>query len=263
MNKHVAMVAAPTRAEIRAVVEFHRAQAARGKRRTNPYKVDRRDAWQYLVLHKEWSKRIQKFLWGLRDQGVPAVYVDICGRARGEGLGADINYSFSLQNKDHFIKYEDEVFIEGDLFNARDFGSFIRMLKENGHAPAFVTFEPVAGLQEHTPYKPEHIEWALTQGKEHSLSWVPKYIWAVTWQRLENNLRRLIEVLRPGGYIFLLRPFQLTDADEFFRRIPATEGRVARGVQRIVSEMRCTVEIVPSIVGPTCLIKKPKRWRVP
>jgi len=233
------------RSHIKVALLYNRRASARKRASGEHYRVDRSDAAHYLRGMPKWSEKIASYFETLKAARVPIVYVDVCGRANGTSLGADITYTFSLQPKRLSFWHGDEVHhIEGDLFSARDFGKFLRRLEDEVERPAFVTFEPIAGLQNYTPWRNAERTTAFFHEK-------------VTWQRLENNLQRLIKVLRPGGYIYLDKPFQFatTDIRDFMRRIPRTHYESYRWLQQFVQNNGCTVEL-GVLLGNRYLIHK-------
>jgi hypothetical protein len=234
---------------IRAVLEHNREVA---KDQPDYWGKDRNSAGEYLEAFPDWEKKIRRYLHSLREQGERVVYVDVCGRTTARSLGADRHYSFSLQSPDwHFLKSEDDVRIQGDIFRARDFYSFVNLLHENGDHPAFVTFEPVAGLQKFTP--PGQNAKGLPFQAE------------VTYQRLENNLARMLRVLRPGGFIFLERPFQFDrfGMRDFILGKPVEQYELSLWMSVFCKKYKCKLEMGRSIHGPRYLICKraPKKER--
>ena len=157
----------------------------------------------------------------------------------------DISYCFSLKTPygARLHHSDQDVLIEGDIFRMRDFYSFLATLKQRGDNPAFVTFEPMAGLQSYTPLKTN------PRTKLHS---------RVTYQRLENNLRKLIEVVKTGGYIYLDRPFQFDSMDtaDFIRGVALEDYQSFKWFKDLCKEEHCSVEI-GSIFGTRFLIR---RW---
>ncbi len=260
-------LAQSNRADMREAILRQRRRAEKGREGGERYGLDRTIARQYLSFHPEWRKKVEKYLRQLQNGKQPVVYVDICGRATGQSLGADLSYTFSLQPKGRYFTFKGETHVEGDIFNGGDFGRFLRVIVENGHRPAFVTFVPVAGLQKYIPTEiteiPASADAELANRRRERYAETPRLEWDVTWQRLKNNLERMIGILRPGGYIYLTKPFQLLDMGEFLRRVPKTKGRLAFGVQAICQELGCAVEVVAALDGPAFLIKKPGRKRAP
>jgi hypothetical protein len=210
----------------------------------NRYKLDRSDAAQYLWAMPKWKSVICDFFRSLQQQGEEAVYVDICGRANAVSMGADKHYSFSLQPVGHhWLRCKEEIRIQGDIFSARDFYSFVNLLRKNGDRPAWVTFEPVAGLQSHTP---------CTRGNPPALQL------EVTYQRLENNLRKMLEVVRPGGFIFIECPFQMMNCGDWFQKKPVEKYESSLWLKDFCKTHRCTLDMIKTLVGPRYLLRKKK-----
>lgn len=235
--------------ELRLALEELHETSRRGWKSSQFYAVDRRRADQYFVELEKWEKKIREYLQSLRAQDEYVTYVDICGRAKATSLGAQENYSFSLQPISPYetparvagSNTEDPRF-RGDIFSARDFNRFLAMIRRNGSAPAFVTFEPFAGLHNYIPFG----------GAGH-----PRLNKKVAFQILERNLRRLIGVIRPGGYLFLGPPFQFgSDMGDFLREKPQSEYGSSLYVKELCRKLKCSVEIKATINGPRWLIRK-------
>jgi hypothetical protein len=142
-----------------------------------------------------------------------------------------------------------DVIIDGDLFNMRDFYSFLALMRGRGDRPAFATFYPMAGLQNYTPWPSE---------KSRHTPLHPQ----ITWQRLENNLRKLLQVMKPGGYVYLDRPFQLCDpdlGDWLFRRERNLEFKdftSVKWIKAFCKGKKCSVEFERDITGMKFLLRK-------
>ncbi len=138
-----------------------------------------------------------------------------------------------------------DVIVDGDIFRMRDFYSFLALMRDRGDRPAFVTFYPMAGLQSYTPSISEE----RTRTRLHS---------PVTWQRLENNLRHLLEVMRPGGYIYLDRPFQLTGDDLgcWLRKMEIKDYDSVKWMKAFCKGKGCSVEFDRDISGVKFLLRK-------
>lgn len=208
------------------------------------YRVDRLWA-DYMVLQPRWEKEVSAYLKELQAAGERAVYADICGRTTAAHLGADISYCFSLHTTtmNRLGHPPEDVFVDGDFFSMRDFYSFLALMRDRGDRPAYVTFYPVAGLESYTP--------STSNGRLH-----PR----VTWQRVENNLRRLLEVVRPGGYVYLDRPFQLSDPDirAFFQRLECKDYPSVKWLKAFCKGKKCSVDYDRDITGTKFLLRK---WR--
>ncbi|MDO8729275.1 MAG: hypothetical protein Q7K26_05340 [bacterium] len=227
--------------KVREAILYNRSRTQDVLKNSQYYRLDRSRASDYLWCDDgAWKTAIQTFFQSLRQHGERVVYVDVCGRANASSLGADRNYSFSLQPTDyHFLRCKENLCVQGDIFNARDFYSFVNLLRKNKDYPAFVTFVPVAGLQRYTPWhKAEclHAE--------------------VIYQRLENNLRKMLEVVRPGGFIFVGRAFQFTELGDFFRRKPLEKYESSLWIRDFCRKNKCTVKICDPMFGPSFLIRK-------
>lgn len=236
---------ARTVSEIKAAIRWNREAAANDYPR-DPYcyPVDRMHS-DYMSLQPKWQRKVYDYLWGLRMAGERVVYADICGRSTAKGLGADISYCFSLHASEmtRIMHPPEDVIVDGDLFRMRDFYSFLEMMRVRNDRPAYVTFYPVAGLQSYTPSEEK------TRLHER-----------VTLQRLENNLRRLIEVVRPGGYIYMDRPFQLhgSDLGDWLAhpRVELKDYRSVKRMREFCAGKRCSVEFDRDISGVKFLLRK-------
>lgn len=157
------------------------------------WEVYRSDASEYF-LSDEWQERVRNFFDKLHQNGEKAVYVDLCGTANGATLGADKSYGFSLQIPKNLETTSKYVLIEGDIFSSKDFQKLLSQLKHD-EQPALVTFEPYGGIQGHIrPTKD------LTSG-EMPESEVKKA--QAAYYKLGSNLKKLIEILKPGGFILI------------------------------------------------------------
>jgi hypothetical protein len=236
----------PLRTELREAVSELKGISKRAWSDNHFYRVDRTNASEYFGVLPKWKELLRKYFRELHEQGVPVTYVDICGRATADSLGADENYSFSLQPIASFLRpgsNREETRVRGDLFNTRDFNAFLQLIRRNGDQPAFVSFEPIVGLQEFTPHKRSTTRPHLNE--------------EVTNQILVRHLTRVVSILRPGGYIYLGPPFQLTrDLGAFFRGAPQSEYRESLQVKELCKKLHCTVKVGATIAGPHWLIRK-------
>ncbi len=225
--------------EIRKIIALLNATSKRRRATGEHYRLDRLDGSSYLDSFPKWQREITSYLSELRAKGEEPVYVDICGRAHGFTLGAVKCYSFSLQPiPNYFLPSEHKVMVEGNLFSGKDFNTFIQFLRNSGSRPAVVTFEPVAGLQYYTPD-------------------VANGLFArIVYQRLESNLRRMYDLLLPGGFIYISRPFHLDGLREFFAGVPQEKSTLALQIQSFCQNRRCSLQINRSIFGPRFLIRK-------
>lgn len=241
-----------TSAGIREAILVNRTKTQKCREKDDHfYRVDRRSADDYLRGIDGWSRKVYVRLQELRMQGIPAVYADICGRATGRAMGFDRSYTFALQPVSHLWGSGPEVtHVEGDIFSMRDFYSFIALIRARGDMLDFVTCEPLVGLQTYIPGElPQHQE-----SKLHS---------AVTYHRLANNLERLLSVVRPGGYLFLDRPFQFgaySGLEGFLSRLPQEQYKLAVWLRGFCKKHRCSMEI-GGVLGARYLIRKWKTKR--
>ncbi|HEY6022196.1 MAG TPA: hypothetical protein VIY48_20715 [Candidatus Paceibacterota bacterium] len=238
-----ALVQVPTRSTepIRQALRYtRRITAVVLEKEDHYFRLDRRDAAEYLWDRDDWKRLLREYFESLRNQGERVVYVDICGRTDARSFGVERNYSFSLQPVDfYWIRPKDNILVQGDIFSARDFYSFVNLLRANDDYPAWVVCEPVAGLQSYTPRK---------KG--------PDLHFEVTYQRLANNLRKMLEIVRPGGYVFLECPFQGMNFGDWFQKKPVEEYESSLWIKDFAKRHGCTVRIKSSIVGPRYLLRK-------
>lgn len=229
---------------VRKAIEFHKRTSDVG-RQDDTYRLDRNDAEDYFGILPKWRSKLINYFDSLHEQGEKVVHVDICGRASARSLGADKSYFLSL-NPGEFrkaISHKGDVFIDGDVFSPKDFLRLKKRLEEDGARPALVTFKPVAGLQNYF-------------GAGMKVEGVPNYK-EITHARLEKRLEEVVAILRPGGYVFLERPFQF---DSGF--INALEGKsqnefdISIALKRIAKRLKCKIEIASVITGPYFLLHK-------
>ncbi|MES3005447.1 MAG: hypothetical protein V4664_00710 [Patescibacteria group bacterium] len=230
--------------KIRKAVEIH-TDISDEKRERDHYDLDRVSTSEYFKLHPKWEKGIKTFFGKLHEKGEGVAHVDICGRTDARSLGSDVSYCFSLKASDIRKSAADKstIFIDGDIFNPNDFDLLIKRLKEDGVSPALVTFEPVAGLQSHFPeFKKE----------------VPMYE-KVTYGQLEKRFRQIINILKPGGYVYIAKPFQFLGIEDFLRNKLKEEYEMSIRMKELASEEGCTIEISSELGGPYYLVRKPIR----
>ena len=210
-------------------------------RRSNPhdfYGLDRAFTYNYLSDFPKWREMVVDFFREIRDANEEVINVDLCGSATATSLGADRNYSFRLGEK--YFSFEDSsmTLVQGDIFNPRQFGEFIYRLREETEGVALATFFPVAGLQSYTP---------LERNKD------------VVYAQLAKRFRQVVEVLRPGGFFLMRRPFEIDGLKEFLSHIPQEENDLSLYVKQAAKDSGCTVRINPTIHGPHFLIRKRKK----
>ena len=243
---------ARTVSEIKEAIRWNREASAKAyPDDPHGYRVDR-FYMDYMSLQPKWERKVKRYIAELRQAKERVVYADICGRTTAAQWGVDLSYCFSLQAS-KIIRmrhpYED-ILVDGDIFNMRDFYSFLALMRDKGDNPAFVTFYPMAGLQRYTPHDSER----AIKTRLH-----PR----VTWQRLENNLRRLLNVMRPGGYIYIDRPFQFAgdDLGDWLRRprVELKDYTSVKWMKAFCKGKQCSLEFDRDICGTKFLIRK---WNV-
>lgn len=205
------------------------------------YRLDRTAAHLYFAMSSKFPTLIQEYFDQLRAKGEEPVFADICGRADMRNWGVQKNYSFSLQPADGHFNFRKNIAVVGDIFSMKDFYSFVRMLREKGDRPALATFEPVAGLQSYIPYQSRKDVASLYE--------------EVVYQRLINNLRQLVSVVRKGGFIYISRPFAMTDMG-FFGRRPLKEYEISKQMAATAKELKCSLRIEGTFCGPVFLLRK-------
>jgi hypothetical protein len=231
--------------EMRKVVTAHHLISG-SKPFDDHYRLDRSETYQYFTIHKEWSTKLRDYFAKLRLNNERVVHIDICGRSGARSMGADISYCFSLYTSDFAKKIAapEKILFDGDILTTKDFNSFVSLVNKDA-APALITFEPVAGLQAYSP--------GLHQDK---VSFLYKDI---TYQQLIRRLRVGIELLRPGGFIYLERPFQFDSGHfvDIFNNKKFKDFAISIAIKNIVKKYKCKIEIRGHIGGPYFLIQKP------
>lgn len=237
---------------MREAILWNRARSAEDYDK-DPYihRVDRKHC-DYMSLLPKWERKVQDYIWQLKQAGQRVVYADICGRTTAVERGADISYGFSLHASEmtRIVHPKQDILVDGDLFRMRDFYSFLALMRDKGDRPAFVTFNPMAGLQSYTPSESD---------KYINTRLHPR----VTWQRLANNLRHLLEVVRPGGYVYLDRPFQLagTDTIDWLLKKELKDYQSAMWMKEFCKGKQCSVMVDRDISGLKFLLHKRNQRR--
>lgn len=236
---------AGTFGQIRNAIRHHRKISEQKYPNDEHYQVDRSHTSLYFSQHRKWEEKIRSYFKELHKRGKQAVHVDICGRTIADDLGADRSYCFALKMSEYqdiisrAISDADNVFIEGDLFNTRDFSKLIQRLKEDGIHPALVTFEPIVGLQQYDPFTIRD----------------PNYK-EVTYGQLEKRLKTMIAISLPGGYIYLDKPFQSDGTADFFKGKCQKDYEISLRLKRIARQQKCRIEIGQEFSGPYFLLNK-------
>lgn len=229
--------------QIRKAIESHKQRSNENRPHDDEYRVDRYDASRYFAPHPKWGNQIREYFQELHNRNEEVVHVDVCGRATAEKLGADKSYCFSLKTPGvrKIVSEPNNVFIDGDIFNTEDFSNLIERLKQDNISPALVTFEPMAGLNR---YEPMH-------NAEN-----PIYE-NVTYGQLEKRLEKIVAILKPGGYVYLEKPFQSNGTADFIRRIPQKQWEITLNIKKLAERLKCKIKIATEISGPYFLIQKP------
>ena len=215
------------------------------------YRLDRLHAEEYFRvgepredIGRKLERAISEYTQDLKATGNHSlVFVDICGRAT-YGL-AEHNYSFSLQpHNSIYPQKQGECCVVGNIFDSKDFRVLLNMLNKNSHRPFLVTFEPVAGLENYNP---------LYLYKEQNCADTTIY------GCLEKRLAEIVEILLPGGYLFLGKPFQGMNLMDFFvHKIPQEEYVSSLWVKHLARKLKCSFRVVSCPTGPYWILRKYK-----
>ncbi len=205
------------------------------------YRVDRSDVLNYFDISSKFKQKIKDFVLKLKEAGKVFSSVDICGRASGKHFGVSKSYLFSLKTNDviRIFREENDVFIDGNIFNPNDFYNLIKEIKKMGIKPAFVTFMPMAGLQSFTP---------SSKDKNREV---------IIYMILAKRLEKIIEVLLPGGFVMIERPFQFDRSMlEAFGGKTQNQFTLSIAMKKISKKLKCKIEILSNTGGPYFLIQK-------
>jgi hypothetical protein len=214
--------------------------------RDNPsdrYRVDRRSAEQYFSIAPKWKQKLLEYFSELKKAKEFIVCADICGRASYLTLGANKSYFFSYKTNElcRLGENKKNVFFDGDIFNPTHFSQFISVIRNDGAQLAFVTFMPMAGLQQYTP---------------QTIEGLPNYE-HLTYTYLSKRLRDIVRILRPGGYVMIERPFQFDGSIiDFACRLPQNQFKISIAMKKIARKLKCRIEILSGIGGPYFLLRK-------
>ncbi len=241
---------------IRKVLRYHKRKSER-RRRTDDgyYRVNRLNASQYFFfdnnefgIQSEWRKQVTSFFHQVHDQGQKVVYLDLCGEASARSLGADVSYTFSFQP--YFTSELTNVIhpgvqkSDGDIFSLRDFSQMLQLIRDKGERLSLVTFDPIVGLQTHTPSHENKDEKAVIYGI------------------LEQRLRKVVELMVPGGFVYIGRPFQIDGLTDFLLKKRQSESDLSLHLQKIAASLKCSIEIAEVLTGPYFLLRKNKEGKV-
>jgi len=229
--------------QIRKTIEFHSSISEENKKGFDYFRLDRLDASLYFSFHKKWKMKIINYFEQLKKGRMKIVHIDICGRTNANSLGVEESYCFSLKASDitKCLAPKSQFFFDGDIFNSKNFSDFIEVVRNK--KPALVTFVPVAGLQ--------------TYRISQNMIGVPLYR-KITYFRLIKRLCALIDILQPGGYIYLERPFQMDvdDIRDFFLRKPQSENIFYVALKKIARKNKCKIEMNLILGCPSFLLQK-------
>lgn len=231
--------------KVRKVLDQNRAMA-KSQEEYDVFNVDRREAHKYFATHPKMLRTIREYFHTLKEENKKIVYADICGRATGDSLGADYSYSFSLNPGKYLESDNSRTFFKGDIFNKGDFLRFVNTIKGHGDKLNLVTFEPLAGLMGY--------DWP--KDKENT-----DFHKAVVNKQLENNLKMIVDILEPGGYIYMSKPFSLGGVDtlDFLMRKKQNEYQRSKEMKIFCRKNGLRIKIEGTIFGPVFLIHKPIR----
>lgn len=204
---------------------------------------DNTSIYDYFSQFEKFKKRVVRLSDDLAEQKLEFIHVDICGRADADCYGSDRSFLFALNIDDDpsFLQFRNATAYNGDIFRNRDCRGFIRLLRSLNVSPSLITFRPVAGLQRYD----EPINGMDMEASR-----------AIVYRQLEKRLFLFHEVLKPGGLIFMERPFQNMGFVDFAKGLPQEEWEVSLQIKRASKKLRCGYEIAKSIDGPHYLLTK-------
>lgn len=192
---------------------------------------DRTSCWGYFSENGDLRSKVLGYIGLLPKSRKPIVHIDFGGRAHAFEFGADISYSFALNKNDGRFGERNQIYFQGDFFNGKDFTRFLTTLREKEHFPSFVTFAPHAGFQE-IPYN------------------------EVTKAILGKRFCQVVEIMNPGGLLYLERPFAISDISDFIRGLKQGEYELTLDVKKLSRKTGCRVQMSESIYGPRFLVQK-------
>lgn len=228
----------------RAILELRQRTQKHQEYYRGHYRSSRSWVTEYFTGFPKWRNQVIAYVSKLRKEKQRIVHVDICGEASAVGIGATISYWFSLAKKPFLDEHDKALsLVNGDLFDSGDFNRFVRDMKRRKEQIAFITFSPDTRLQSYGPtYRPTDR---------------PDQIYhRVVYQKLENDLRKLVTLLRPGGLILIEKAF-FAPLPDLIEKWP--EGEVAH-VKSLFRRLGCSVKAQHSIYGQSWLVEK---WNKP
>ena len=231
--------------EIRKVMEYYHSVAIKGIEGGDHFRLDRHQTREYFFIHKMWDEKLHKYINEELKNKEKLIHLDICGRTNARTMGFHKSYCFALKTS-YFRKKMSEdnhYFFDGDLFNPNDFNEFIELIKTQKAYPTLITFEPVAGLQDYGP--------------EIKIDGVSNYR-EIVFAYLVKRLYQIVEILKPGGFLYMERPFQFDsdNAVDFFCRVPQNKFKISNSLKKVARKLKCKIEIGKEIGGPYFLLRK-------
>ncbi|OGG86067.1 hypothetical protein A2392_01215 [Candidatus Kaiserbacteria bacterium RIFOXYB1_FULL_46_14] len=204
--------------------------------------MDRMCAAAYFHGLEMWLKEVREYLNEVKTSNGTAAFLDVCGQAHARNLGCGTNYHFTVQEPDLLtpLLTQYSTRFVGNIFSPTDLLDSLSQIIGDGHQLSLVTFFPVAGLQPYTPHRKD------------------KVMTNVVYQKLFCQLELLVEMLRPGGYIFLERPFPLCpfDTTDFFHSKKPTKYTSHKWIKVAAKKLNCNLRVMRTIRGNVWLLKK-------
>lgn len=199
-------------------------------------------ATAYFCGLEMWLQEVREYLNEVKKSGEKAVFLDVYGRAHARDLGCDVNYHFTVQKPDILTPLVTmyTTRFEGNLFSSTDLFKSLEQVRNNGHQLSLVTFIPIARLQAYTPHRKDRV------------------MINVIYQKLFNQLELLVEILRPGGYICLERPFPICPFDtvDFLHAKKPTKYTSHKWLKIVAKKLNCSLRVENTATGHVWLLKK-------
>ena len=211
------------------------------------FRVYRSDADAYFDILPEVRVKVQAQFAKMRANGEKIVHIDICGEASAcKTLKADVSYlsPLTMIPNDELRRHRNDKPLPGNIFDPNHFARLKHTVLAQDGAPALITFNPIAGLQDHDPIHADLTGEALElHGK-------------VTYGILEKRLVDCMTMLKRGGYIFIEKPFQSMGTVEFLRGVPQEKRQFTLRVKELAEQNKCTVKCYADIRGPFLLVRR-------